>query len=108
MTPETATRWGRWATYVAVGVPVVYAVTRWAWALGIPLGISEELLREGQRSGLWLAGAALATMGVGGAILTLGLVRRWGEAFPRWMIGLAGRRFLPRWRSFPHRSSPPW
>ena len=22
----------------------------------------------------------------------LGLVQRWGEAFPRWMIGLAGRR----------------
>ena len=22
----------------------------------------------------------------------LGLVQRWGEVFPRWMIGLAGRR----------------
>jgi len=27
-----------------------------------------------------------------GAALTLGLVQRWGEVFPRWMIGLARRR----------------
>jgi hypothetical protein len=41
-TPEAAARWGGWAVGVAVAVPVFYAVTRWAWALGIPLGISEE------------------------------------------------------------------
>ena len=34
-------------------------------------------------------------MAVGGAILTLGLVQRWGEIFPRWMIGLAGKRVPP-------------
>ena len=27
-----------------------------------------------------------------GPLLMLGLVQRWGEVFPRWMIGLAGRR----------------
>jgi hypothetical protein len=37
---------GRWAVYVAV-VLILYAATRWAWALGIPLGISEEFLRRG-------------------------------------------------------------
>ena len=46
-TPDAAVRWGKWATYVAVIIPVLYAVTRWAWALGFPLGISEEFLREG-------------------------------------------------------------
>jgi hypothetical protein len=80
---------GRWATYVAVVIPIPYAVTRWAWALGFPLGISEEFLREGQEVGLWWAGAALA---VGGAILTLGLVQRWGEVFPRWIPFLGGKR----------------
>ncbi len=40
---------------------------------------------------MW-AGAGLATVAVIGAVLTLGLVQRWGEVFPRWMIGLAGRR----------------
>jgi hypothetical protein len=37
-TPASAARWGRWATYLAVAVLVLYAMTRWAWALGIPLG----------------------------------------------------------------------
>jgi hypothetical protein len=94
-TPARARRWGRWATYVAVGIPVVYAITRWAWALGIPLGISEEFLREGQALGLWWAGAALATLAVGGAALTLGLVQHWGEVFPRWMPWIGGRPVPP-------------
>ncbi len=91
-TPDSAARWGRWATYLAVIIPVLYAVTRWAWALGFPLGISEKFLREGQEVGLWWAGAALATLAVGGAILTLGLVQRWGEVFPRWIPLLGGKR----------------
>jgi hypothetical protein len=91
-TPDSAARWGRRATYVAVIIPVLYAVTRWAWALGFPLGISEEFLREGQEVGLWWAGAALATLALGGAILTLGLVQRWGEVFPRWIPFVGGKR----------------
>jgi len=77
-----AARWGRWAVYVAVAIPILYAVTRWAWALGIPLGISEEFLHEGQEIGLWWAGVGLATIAVVGAVLTLGLVQGWGEVFP--------------------------
>jgi hypothetical protein len=91
-TPQAAARWGRWATYVAVIIPVLYTFTRWAWPLGIPLGISEKFLREGQEVGLWWAGAALATLALGGAILTLGLVQRWGEVFPRWIPFLGGKR----------------
>jgi len=94
--PEAAARWGRWAVGVAVVVPVFYAATRWAWALGIPLGISEEFLREGQAVGLWWAGAGLATVALGGAILTLGLAQRWGGVFPRWIPFLSGRR-VPIW-----------
>lgn len=95
-TPAAAARWGTWATAVAVIIPLLYAATRWAWALGIPLGISEEFLREGQANGMWWAGAGLATVAVGGAMLTLGLVRRWGEVFPRWLPFLAGKR-VPIW-----------
>ena len=90
--PSNAARWGRIAVYVAMVVPVFYALTRYAWALGIPLGMSEEYLRHGQESGMWTSGLFLATFGLVGAVLTLGLVQRWGEVFPRWMIGLAGRR----------------
>jgi hypothetical protein len=95
-TPDAAARWGRWAVAVAVVIPLLYAATRWAWALGIQLGITEEFLREGQKTGLWIRGAALATMTIGGAVLTLGLVQRWGEVFPRWIPRLAGRRVPPR------------
>jgi hypothetical protein len=90
--PDNAGRWGRIAVYVSMVVPVFYALTRYAWALGIPLGISEESLRLGQESGLWTSGLFLANFGLVGAVLTLGLVQRWGEVFPRWIIGLAGRR----------------
>ena len=78
--------------YVAMVAPVFYALTRYAWALGFPLGMSEEYLRRGQESGMWISGLFLATFGLVGAVLMLGLVQRWGEVFPRWMIGLAGRR----------------
>ena len=41
--PDQAARWGRIAVYVAMVAPVFYALTRYAWALGFPLGMSEEL-----------------------------------------------------------------
>ena len=90
--PENARRWGRIAVYVAMAVPIIYALTCYAWALGIPLGMSEEHLRLGQESGTWISGLFLANVGLVGAVLMLGLVQRWGEVFPRWMIGLVGRR----------------
>ncbi|MFD1540709.1 hypothetical protein [Nonomuraea guangzhouensis] len=96
-TPEAAARWGRRAVYIAATVPLAYCATRWCWALGVPLGVSKEFLDEGARDapGIWLAGAYLATFGAGGGLLTLGLVQRWGEVFPRWILGLRGRRVPP-------------
>ena len=41
---------------------------------------------------MWYAGAALATVATIGAILTTGLVARWGEVFPRWVPFLHGTR----------------
>jgi hypothetical protein len=73
--------------------PVFYTLTRYAWALGIPLGQSEEQFLRGQESGIWISGALfLGSFCLVGAALMLGLVQRWGEVFPRWMLGLAGRR----------------
>jgi len=89
---DQAAHWGRIAVHVAMVTPVFYAFTRYAWALGFPLGMSEEYLRWGQERGTWISGLFLATFGLVGAVLMLGLVQPWGEVFPRWMIGLAGRR----------------
>jgi hypothetical protein len=94
-TPAAAARWGRWAVALAIIPPVTYAVIRWAWAAGVPLGISRKFLAEMHANGLWLAGAGLATVAAGGALLTLGLVQRWGEIFPRWVPFLAGTRVPP-------------
>jgi hypothetical protein len=91
--PNEAARWGRIAVLVAMVVPILYAFTRYAWALGLPMGMGEERFRHGQESGMWIMGALfLGNFTLVGAVLMLGLVQRWGEVFPRWMIGLAGRR----------------
>lgn len=90
--PKKAASWGRIAVYAAMVAPVTYALTRYAWALGIPLGMTEEYWRLGQERGEWVSGLFLASFGLVGAVLMLGLVQRWGEVFPRWMTGLAGRR----------------
>ncbi|GII65582.1 hypothetical protein Skr01_56670 [Sphaerisporangium krabiense] len=82
----------RWATAAAVVIPLLYAASRYAWLAGIPLGIDDALLRSLWDSGGVWAGAGLATAAVAGAALTLGLVQRWGEVFPHWTPGLAGRR----------------
>ncbi|SCG67547.1 hypothetical protein [Micromonospora coxensis] len=85
-------RRGRWATYLAALIPALYAVTRLAWAVGVPLGIDRAILDEMRDSGAVWAAAGLGGFAMVGSILTLGLVQRWGERFPRWMPGLAGRR----------------
>ncbi|WP_406075268.1 hypothetical protein [Micromonospora sp. NBC_01638] len=91
-TPAAAARWGRWAAGIAAGIPLMYALTRFAWAAGIPLGISDDFLAEMRETGVVWAGFGLGAFATVGAVLTLGLVQRWGERFPRWMLGLAGRR----------------
>jgi hypothetical protein len=88
----SAARWGRRAAYTAAVVPVGYALTRLAWLVGIPLGISEEFLRELHEDGGVWAGAGLGAFGMVCGILTLGRVQGWGERFPRWVVGVAGRR----------------
>ncbi|MFD2352372.1 hypothetical protein ACFSTC_28495 [Nonomuraea ferruginea] len=79
----------RYAVAVAVAVPVFYAVTRFGWLLGIPVGISDEFLAYIDE--ITPIGASLAAVGLLGAVLTLGLVRPWGEVWPRWVPFLRGR-----------------
>jgi hypothetical protein len=98
-TAEDATRaraatWGRYAVWVAAILPVCYAVTRLAWALGIPLGFSTATLHgmDRENPGIWIGGAALGALAALGSVLTFGLIRPWGEVFPRWVPILHGRR----------------
>ncbi|SFJ47153.1 hypothetical protein SAMN05216275_10987 [Streptosporangium canum] len=84
-----ALRVGQYATAVAVAVPVVYAVTRFGWLLGVPVGISDQFLAH--IAEITPIGAGLSTLGLIGAVLTVGLVRPWGEIWPRWAPFLRGR-----------------
>ncbi|MGS2616434.1 hypothetical protein ACVCAH_18190 [Micromonospora sp. LZ34] len=86
-----AARWGRWAAWTAAAIPFGYALTRFAWAAGIPLGISREFLTEMQGNGMVWAGFGLGAFATVGALLTLGLVQRWSERFPGWVPRLGGR-----------------
>ncbi|GAB2525584.1 hypothetical protein GCM10027267_22990 [Paramicrobacterium agarici] len=81
------------AVTIAVIIPLLYAAVRFAWSAGIPLGIEGQPFAPGlTSSGLWSSGFRLACVASGVAVLTLGLVQRWGDRFPRWVPALGGRR----------------
>jgi hypothetical protein len=97
-TRSGARRWGLVATIVAVACPLPYAITRYLLLLGIPAdGFSAAQIRQmnAEAPGIWIFGAGLATFGVLGAVLTLGLVQRWGERWPFWVPVLRGRPINP-------------
>jgi hypothetical protein len=87
--PEAAARWGRVAVVVAALCALPYGLLRMTWLTPWPLGMDPaELVAvpEMRLHGLLLGSAALA-----GAVLTTGLVARWGEVWPRWVPVVRGR-----------------
>jgi hypothetical protein len=54
------------------------------WPLGVPDG-------QSLGGGVRVFGLLLGLAALGGALLTLRLVARWGEVFPAWLPGLRGR-----------------
>ncbi|MGE7766931.1 hypothetical protein [Peribacillus sp. NPDC096540] len=86
--------WGKCFTYIAVVMAVPYGIVRWAWALGIPLGTT-NLSMVGNED-IVLVETILGGLCIGGGILTLGLIQRWGVIFPRWCLFLAGKP-IPIW-----------
>ncbi|GAA5075321.1 hypothetical protein HNP84_006014 [Thermocatellispora tengchongensis] len=66
-------------------------------AMGLPLGYTEQGLRDIIGTTMWgpLYLVALAALTEGAALLTLGLVRPWGEVVPRWIPLLGGRTIPP-------------
>ncbi|MCJ8007755.1 hypothetical protein ACFFF5_12205 [Lederbergia wuyishanensis] len=87
-------RMGKLFTILAALAPIPYAITRFAWALNIPLGIDSQFLADfstlnpAARVTEWVFGFLC----VGGSILTLGLIQKWGEIFPRWFPVIGGKR----------------
>ncbi|MFE2145181.1 hypothetical protein ACFXA3_26165 [Streptomyces sp. NPDC059456] len=105
-TPSAAPRRARLAAWAGTVAFVPYAAMKMVWASGGTFaGITgEEMLAASERngaSGIFLTleswgldpTALLAALGV---FLLWGLVRPWGQVFPRWTLVLRGRR-VPRW-----------
>ncbi|MFF0745709.1 hypothetical protein ACFYVL_35485 [Streptomyces sp. NPDC004111] len=82
----------RWAAHAAAFTAVPTGVWRIAIALGWDSGFRDDFLGPGGFPGsgsFYLVGLSLVAELV--ALLTLGLVRRWGEVLPRWVPWLGGR-----------------
>jgi hypothetical protein len=73
-------------TILAAAGPLPYCVLRLTWLTPWPYGMGEELTPDIR---IW--GLLLSSGGWVGLVLTLGLICRWGEIFPRWMPFLSGR-----------------
>jgi hypothetical protein len=87
--PESAARWGKVAAVVAVVCALPYGLLRMTWLTPWPFGMDPAefvAVPEMRLHGLLLGLAALA-----GAVLTTGLVARWGEVWPSWMPVVRGR-----------------
>jgi hypothetical protein len=83
---------GRRFVWLAVLATLPYDVTRIAWFLGWPLGLSDSMYASLQDPPELLAvGLGLGVLSTAGAALTHGLVAPWGETFPRWVPLLGGR-----------------
>ena len=91
---KSAAQWGKWFTYLAVIMAMPYGIIRWAWALSIPLGTNNSTIVG--NADIVITEAILGGLCIGGGILTLGLIQRWGEIFPRWCLFLAGKQ-IPIW-----------
>ncbi|WP_119727943.1 hypothetical protein [Thermomonospora amylolytica] len=85
-------RWAEWAARVAAFSALPSGVWRVALGVGVPVGFSGELAE--MYSPGWLLTPYVILLSVLAeilALLTLGLVRPWGEVVPRWVPFLGGR-----------------
>ncbi|WP_433162884.1 hypothetical protein [Kribbella sp. CA-247076] len=87
--PESARRWGFWVTIVAALCPMPYALLRMTWLLPNPIGFDADDLNA--EPGIKLFGLGLGLIALAAGIVTLGLIRPWGEVWPRWIPVVAGR-----------------
>ncbi|GAB3160372.1 hypothetical protein GCM10027059_08240 [Myceligenerans halotolerans] len=73
-------------TIVAATGALPYALIRLTWLTPWPVLAMDGVDMNARVWGLLLSGGAWV-----GFVLTLGLIRPWGEVFPRWVPGLAGK-----------------
>lgn len=94
-TPASVRRWGRTVTIAAALCPVPYGLARLSWLTPWPVGggggIDGFVMSHELDAAARMQGGLFALACAVGVVLTLGLISRWGEIFPRWVPVLAGR-----------------
>jgi uncharacterized protein DUF3995 len=91
-TPPTRSRTTPWAAYAACALAWLYAVPSLYWALGGTAGLDtvggaiEQLALTRDPAGIAL-GIGAGVLKLAGGLLALALVRPWGRAIPRRLLG---------------------
>ncbi|MFB4302192.1 hypothetical protein [Actinomadura sp. NTSP31] len=88
-------RWADWAAQATMWCAVPAGIWRILFALGLPAGFTGS---QDPANGPWfmlLYVIALTAASETFAFLSLGLVRPWGEVWPRWVPVLRGRPIRP-------------
>jgi hypothetical protein len=91
-------RWAVRAAHAAAVCPLPSTLWRLPLMFGVSMGMDAEFMSSMNAHPFWQRAAYLIGLGViseGAALLTLGLVRAWGETAPRWVPFFAGRRIPP-------------
>jgi hypothetical protein len=87
----TVPPWVRWTAHTVPLLTLPSGLWRIAFGLGLPVGVTGEVADD-VPGWTTLYAIALSLFAEGLALLTLGLVQRWGEVVPRWVPRLGGRR----------------
>ncbi|MFD8600217.1 hypothetical protein ACFV1L_34970 [Kitasatospora sp. NPDC059646] len=95
--PVPPPRWAVVAAHAAALVTLPSGLWRIALGLGLPVGYGEQVLRDDFHLPGWgvVHVIGLSVVSEALALLTLGLVRPWGEVVPRRIPVLGGRRVRP-------------
>ncbi|KJS59140.1 hypothetical protein [Streptomyces rubellomurinus] len=95
--PAPAPRWAVRCAHAAALTTIPSGLWRIAMAFGLPVGYSDEVLRQDFHipgvGVVYVAGLSVVCEAL--ALLTIGLVRPWGEVVPRWIPFIGGRRVHP-------------
>jgi hypothetical protein len=94
-TDRPVPRWAETAARLAALTPVLSTIWRLPLMFGAAMGMDAAFMQDMMSHPFWLRFLYLSCLGVlsdGLALLTFALVRPWGERFPRWAPGVAGRR----------------
>lgn len=89
----------RWAVMVAHAIPLIVlpaSIWRIVLGFGVTMGASRSMLENDGMPG-WgtVYVLVLSLVSEAAALISLGLVRPWGEIAPRWMPLIGGRRIPP-------------